>query len=85
MRLKWLLEEGGGPIFESYDISLEKTQLVEPYLCMLALFPGSPLALTKKKNRGGEPGSDSHMISWHNDITAIIAKVVTPLCSHVIG
>ena len=39
----------------------------------------------KNKNRGGEPGIDSHMISWHNDVTAIIAKVVTHSCSHVIG
>ena len=51
----------------------------------LALFPGSPLAPTKNKNGGGEPGIDSHVISRHVDITAIIAKIVTKLCSHVMG
>ena len=48
---------------------------------ILALFPGSPLTLSKNKNRGG---IDLHMISRHNDVTAIIAKVVMELC-HVIG
>ena len=37
----------------------------------LALFPVSPLTPTKNKNGGGEPGTDSHVISRHNDITAI--------------
>ena len=51
----------------------------------VASFPGSPLTPTKNKNGGGEPGTDSHVISRHNDVTAIITKVVTQLCSHVIG
>ena len=36
----------------------------------------------KNKNGGGEPGIDSHVILWHNDITAIIANVVKQLCSY---
>ena len=51
----------------------------------IASFPGSPLAPTNNKTRGGEPGTDSHVILQHNDITVIIAKVMTQLCSHVIG
>ena len=39
----------------------------------------------KNKNGGGEPGIDSHAILWHDNITAIIAKVVTQLCKHMIG
>ena len=31
-----------------------------------ASFPGSPLAPTKNKNWGGEPGIDSHVISQHD-------------------
>ena len=54
-------------------------------LVQLASFPGSPLAPTKNKNGGGEPGIDSHVISRHIDVTAIIAKIVTQLCSHVMG
>ena len=49
------------------------------YRASLASFPGSPLALTKNKNRGGESGINSHVISRHNDVTAIITKVVTQL------
>ena len=51
---------------------------------LVASFPGSLLTPMKNKNGGGEPGIDLHMISRH-DITAIIAKVVTHSCSHVIG
>ena len=51
----------------------------------LASFPGSPLALMKNKNGGGEPGIDSHVILWHDDVIAIIAKAVAQLCSHVMG
>ena len=51
----------------------------------VASFPGSPLASTKIKNGGVEPGTDSHVILQHDDITVIITKVVTQLCSHVIG
>ena len=51
---------------------------------MVALFPGSPLVLTKTKG-DREPGTNSHVILWHNNVTALIAKVVTQLCSHVIG
>ena len=40
----------------------------------LASFPGSPLASTKNRKGGGEPGTDSHVISRHNDVTAIITK-----------
>ena len=56
-------------------------------LANLSLVPchGSPLAPTKNKNGGGEPGIDSHVISRHVDVTAIIAKIVTQLCSHVMG
>ena len=49
----------------------------------VASFPGSPLAPNKKIKT--EPGIDLHVISRHDDVTAIIAKVVTQLCSHVIG
>ena len=48
----------------------------------IALFPGSPLAPPKNRKGGGEPGTD---ILRHDDVTAIITKVVTQLCSHVIG
>ena len=51
-----------------------------PLDCMgngLVLFPGSPLALRKNKNRGGEPAIKSHLISWQYDVTAIIAKLMT--------
>ena len=51
----------------------------------LASFPGSPLAPTKNKKGGGEPGTDSHVTSRHNDVAAIITKVVAQLCSHVIA
>ena len=37
----------------------------------------------KNENGVGEPGIDLHVILWHGDITAIITKVVTQLCSHV--
>ena len=53
-------------------------------LCYLASFTGSPLARTKNKYRGVKPGIDLHVISQHNNITAIIAKVVTQLCSHML-
>ena len=33
---------------------------------MLASFPGSPLAPTKNRKGGGEPGIDSHVISQHD-------------------
>ena len=49
---------------------------------LLASFPGSPLTPTKNKNGGGEPGIDSHLISWHNNVTV---NVVMQLCSHMIG
>ena len=54
---------------------------------LLASFPGSPLTPTKNENGagGGEPGTDSHVMSRHVNVTAIITKVVTQLCSHVIG
>ena len=39
----------------------------------------------KIKNGGEEPGIDLHVMSWHNNVTPIIAKVVMQLCSHVIG
>ena len=39
----------------------------------VASFPGSPLAPTKNRKGGGEPGIDSHVIPRHDDITAIIA------------
>ena len=39
----------------------------------------------RKIKTGGEPGLASHMISRHVDVTAIIAKVVTQLCSHVMA
>ena len=51
----------------------------------IASFPGSPLTPTKNKNGGGEPGTDLHVIWQHDDITVIITKVVTQLCSDVIG
>ena len=37
------------------------------YTTSLASFPGSPLTPTKNKSGGGEPGTDSHMISRHDD------------------
>ena len=37
----------------------------------LALFPGSPLAPTKNKNGGGEPGTNSHVISRHDDFALL--------------
>ena len=37
------------------------------------------------KNGGGEPGTDSHVISRHDNVKAIIIKVVMKLCSHMIG
>ena len=49
----------------------------------IASFPASPLTLMKSKNGGGEPGIDSHVISWHNDVTAIITKVMTKLCAYL--
>ena len=51
----------------------------------IASFPGSPLAPRKNRKGGGEPGINLHMISRHDDIMAIITKVVMELCSHVIG
>ena len=51
----------------------------------LASFPGSPLASTKNRQGGGEPGTDSHVISQHDDVTAIITKIVMQLCSHMMG
>ena len=30
----------------------------------------------KNKKGGEEPGIDSHVISWHNNVTVIIAQVV---------
>ena len=49
------------------------------------MLPRFPLAPMKNKNGGGEPGIDSHVISRHDNVTAIIAKVVTQLRGHVIG
>ena len=37
---------------------------------------------TKNKNGGGEACIDSHLISWHNNVTV---NVVMQLCSHMIG
>ena len=37
----------------------------------LVSFPFSSLDLTKNRNGGGGPGIDSHVISQHDDITAI--------------
>ena len=37
----------------------------------LVSFSGSPLDLMKTKNGRGEPGIDSHVISQHDDVTAI--------------
>ena len=51
---------------------------------MIASFLGSHLTSSKNKNRGGESGIDSHMISWHDNVIAIIAKVMTQLCSHML-
>ena len=51
----------------------------------LASFPGSPLPSMKNKNGGRKPGINSHVILQHDDITAIITKVVMQLCRHVIG
>ena len=31
----------------------------------------------KNRKGGGEPGIDSHVILWHDDITAIIAEAAT--------
>ena len=70
---------------EVYSSSLGRKWQSQQTLCIVASFPGSPLAPTKNKNGGGEPGTDSHVISRHVDVTAIITKVVTQLCSHVIG
>ena len=38
----------------------------------VASFPGSPLAPTKNINGGGEPGTDSHVISRHDDFALTI-------------
>ena len=38
----------------------------------VASFPGSPLAPTKNKNGGREPGTDSHVISRHDDFALTI-------------
>ena len=43
-----------------------------------------PLASTKNINGEGKPGTDLHVILRHN-VTTIITKIVTQLCSHVIG
>ena len=42
--------------------SLSLTGRIRIILSTLALFPGSPLAPTKNKNGGGEPGTDSHVM-----------------------
>ena len=34
----------------------------------------------QNKNGAGEPGIDSHVILWHDNITAVITKVVMQLC-----
>ena len=65
--------------------SVSSTVCMSRKYAWIASFPGSPLAPTKNKNGGGELGTDSHVISRHDDVTAIITKVVTQLCSHVIG
>ena len=39
----------------------------------VASFPDSPLAPTKDRKGEGEPGSDSHVILQHDNVTAIIA------------
>ena len=46
-------------------------------MTVMASFPGSPLTPMKNKNRGGELGIDSYVILQHEDVTAIITKVVT--------
>ena len=53
--------------------------------CNISLIPRLSPHPNENKNRGGEPGIDSHVISWHNNVTALITKVVTQLCSQVIG
>ena len=50
---------------------------------MIPSFLGSPLTPSKNKNRGEESGIDSHMVSWHDNITGIIAQVMMQLCSHM--
>ena len=50
---------------------------------MIASILGSPLTPLKNKNRGGESGIDSHMVSRHDNVTAIIAQVMMQLCSHM--
>ena len=39
----------------------------------------------KNKKGGGESGNHSHVILWHNNVTAIIAQVVMHSHSHVTG
>ena len=51
----------------------------------LALFPGSPLTPMEKKNRRGERATDSHLISRHHDVTAIIAKIDRGRMPHPVG
>ena len=48
----------------------------------LASTPGSTLAPIKG---GREPGTDSHVISGHHDVTSIIKNVMMQLWSHEIG
>ena len=43
----------------------------------LASFSGSPLAPTKNKNGGGEPGFDSHVISRHDAFALAIETSLT--------
>ena len=41
----------------------------------IASFPGSPLTLMKNENEGGEPGTNLHVISQHDDFTLTINKL----------
>jgi len=45
-----------------------------------SLVPRLSLALMKYKNRGEEPVINLHMISQHDNVSAIIANVVMQLC-----
>ena len=62
-----------------------ESALLSTLICIreLASFPGSPLCREEIKKDGGEPGTNSHVISRYNDITAL-DKVVMSSHSHVI-
>ena len=70
---------------EVLRVVILKSSLLDGSCLGVALFPGSLLALTKNRKGGGEPGTNLHVISRHEYVTAIITKVVMQLCSHVIG